>query len=583
MTSCDIPGLPGDLTGYPGVQRGVAYAQAVVSGEKKANRKVKAACARFFEDLERTRQEGCFFEMDVEKAERPISFMEKFLSPTKQAVHAEDARMHLMDFQCFMLLNVFGFVHKKTRMRRFREVLMLMGSGNGKSTLMSGLAAYMASKDGEPGAHVDLFANSRDQAGIVFEECKLQIERSPQLRDRFRTLRTVIYYDPTDSRIRSFASDSGRLDGLNPHCAIFDEIHEFGDFKLVNIVKRKLIKRRQPLVFYLTTQGRVNDGPLDRYYQLFSDALVDGKLPMAVRDRLFGLIYELDEEDALTDEENWCKPNPAMGYLLDREEMHNTWLTVRNVPQERADFICKNLNLKVNADEATYVDWSVLKKNDGTADIESLRGRMAYAGFDLSTREDFTAACVVVPLDDGREFVLHHSWVPRKKLDTYPEGADFYSWAMSGYLSIVDAEYIEQDQVAEWLLKQARYFELMRVGYDPANARWTVMQLESKHVTCDVVRQGPLTLNDPMKDLKEMLLDRRIVSNNDPMLRWYMDNVRLSRESRHTDKANWMPTKKKKSLKIDGFMAFLFAHTCLMRARRPERDEDDAGFTLFSL
>jgi phage terminase large subunit-like protein len=107
--------------------------------------------------------------------------------------------------------------------------------------------------------------------------------------------------------------------------------------------------------------------------------------------------------------------------------------------------------------------------------------------------------------------------------------------------------------------------------------------LEGKNIACDVVRQGPITLNDPMKDIKEMLLDGNIVSNNDPMLRWYTDNVRLSKEARHTDKANWMPQKRKRSLKIDGFMAFLFAHTCAMRDRKAPLDEDEYGLTVIAL
>lgn len=550
--------------------RALDYANQVLSGEILACKKVKLAAQRFLSDLTRAGQAETPWEYDSGLAERPVKFIEEFLSPSK----GDYGKMRLLPWQCFLLCNVFGFVDKKSRMRRFKEALVYLGSGNGKSTLMSGLSAFLASKDGEQGADICLFANSREQAGIVFEECKKQIESSPQLASRFRVLRDRIYFDRTGSMIRSFATDSGKLDGLNPHGAIFDEIHEFGNFKLVNIVKRKLVKRRQSIVFYLTTAGYVNDGPLDRYYQLFSDALVEGKMEEAARDRLFGLIYELDEEDDIEDESKWIKPNPSLGVLLDPKELHNTWMTVRHIPQERADFICKNLNLKVNADEASYVDWSVLKKNDGIMPYEDLEGHVAYGGFDLSTREDFTAAAIVAPLPDGREYVLHHSWVPRKKLETAPEGADFYSWAMMGLLTIVDGDYIEQDKVAEWFIQQAKHFDLLKVGYDPANARWTVLQLEGKGIVCDVVRQGPITLNDPMKDIKEMLLDGDIVSNNDPMLRWYMDNVRLSKEARHADKANWMPVKRKKSMKIDGFMAFLFAHTCAMRMRRAPVDED---------
>lgn len=563
-----------------GPERALRYAQMVVAGQITACVKATLACKRFLRDLERIPDEAYPWTYDSVKAGRPVEFMERYLVPTKGAYD----RMTLMPWQCFAVCNIFGWVSKETGLRRFREALIYVGSGNGKSTLLSGLAAYLCSKDGERGADVAVFANAKEQAGIIFGETKKEIENSPSLYPRhFRTTRDGIYYDKTDSSIIAHANDLTSKDGLNPYAAIFDELHEFRDFRLLNLIKPKMLKRLQSLFVYLTTAGYVREGPLDHYYRLFSAALTEGKLNPLVADQLFCMIYELDEDDDIEDYSAWIKANPSMGVLVSLQDMRAQWEKVKHIPVERANFICKNLNLLVNADDASFVDWSILKKNDGVIDLASLRGRVAYAGFDLSTREDFTAAAVAVPLDDGREFVLHHSWVPRKKLDTVPEGTDFYSWAMQGYLSIVDADYIEQDQVFAWLVRQYEFFDLLGVGYDPANARWTVMQLEGKNIPCEVVRQGPMTLNEPMKDIKELLLSRRIVSNNDPMLRWYTDNVRLSREARHADKANWMPTKRRRDMKIDGFMAFLFAHTLVLRAMQPQVDESRYDVTYFNL
>ena len=563
-----------------GPARAMQYAQAVIAGSIVTSAKVILACQRFLRDLKKTADPGYPWRYDTHLAGRPVEFMERFLAPTQ----GNYDRMTLMPWQCFAICNIFGWVSKDTGYRRFREALIYVGSGNGKSTLMSGLSAFLASKDGEKGAKVCLFANSKDQAGIVFEECKKQIEGSPALYPKhFRTTRDGIYHDASKSSITAFASDVKTKDGLNPHAAIFDEIHEFSDFRLLNLIKPKKLKRTQSLYVYLTTAGYVNEGPLDHYYRLFSSALEDGKLDPLVSDQLFSLIYELDENDRVEDYTTWIKANPSMGVLIDLDTMRAQWEIAKQVPQERANFICKNLNLKVNADDASFVDWSVLKRNNGVVDLGDLEGHVAYAGFDLSTREDFTAAAIAVPLADGREFVLHHSWVPRKKLDTVPEGTDFYSWAMQGYLSIIDNEYVEQDQIAEWLIRQSKYFDILGVGYDPANARWTVMELEGKGLACDVVRQGPITLNEPMKDIKDMLLSGRVVSNNDPMLRWYTDNVRISKEARHADKANWMPTKRKRALKIDGFMAWLFAHTLVLRHLEPQVDDSRFDVTSFSL
>ena len=158
--------------------------------------------------------------------------------------------------------------------------------------------------------------------------------------------------------------------------------------------------------------------------------------------------------------------------------------------------------------------------------------------------------------------------MPRRKVELDQEKIDYYGLAMRGYLTIVEGEYIQQEDVYEWFVAQSKKYELMTIGYDPANATRLRQMLENRGFDCAVVRQGPLTLNDPMKDIKELLLGGRVVSNNDPMLLWYTDNVRLSGERKHADKQNWMPTKRNKFRKIDGFIAWLCAH-CVDMEKNP--------------
>ena len=237
---------PSDFYAPPrldGPARAMQYARAVADGNIKTSKKVILACKRFFADLERVSDERYPWIYDTKKAGRPVEFMERFLSPTK----GNYDKMELMPWQCFAICNIFGWVSKETGLRRFREALIYVGSGNGKSTMMSGLSAFLASKDGERGADIALFANAKDQAEIVFGEAKKQIEASPELKKRFRTTRDGIYYDATASSIIAHANDLSSKDGLNPYAAVFDEIHEFKDFRLLNLLKPKMLKRQQPL------------------------------------------------------------------------------------------------------------------------------------------------------------------------------------------------------------------------------------------------------------------------------------------------------------------------------------------------
>ena len=565
------PQREGTETESTAVARCMQYAEDVLDGRIRAGEKVKLACRRFREDLERSRTDPDYpWEFNGHKAGRPVDFIERFLVPTK----GDYDRMVLMGWQCFIEANLYGWVDRKTGLRRFREGLIVVGTGNGKSTMMAGNATFLACKDGERGADIYLLANSKEQAGIVFGECKAQIQASPFQAPRFRTLRDGVYYDKMNATIMHRSSDSKRLDGLNPHGAIFDEIHEYRDFKLLNIFKRKVVKRAQPIVIYITTMGNVIDGPLAYYYDLFTDAM-EGKLIPEVGDRMFAYIAELDPEDVqdIDNTDNWIKANPGLGVTLHLDELKKQWERCKQIPSERADFICKQLNVMVNADDMAFVQPEVIRRNRDTVPEESLLGRRCYGGFDLSNREDFTAAALEFPLDDGRIFVLLHSWVPQRKVDLDQEKIDYYGLQLRGHLTIVPGEYVQQEDVYAWFAEQAKKYEIVTIGYDPANATRLRQMLETGDAEtpafdCQVVRQGPITLNDPMKDIKELLLAGQVVSNQDPMLNWYTDNVRISGERRHMDKENWMPMKRNKFRKIDGFMAWLDAH-CIKMQKQP--------------
>lgn len=555
------------------------YAQDVLDGKIRACKKVRMACRRFFDDLERSKKdEGWPWVFDPAKAARPIDYMERYLTPSK----GDYDRFTLMGWERFCEANLYGWVHRETGLRRYNEGLIVVGRGNGKSTLVSGNASYGVSKDDERGADVYLLANSKEQASIVFNECATQIRES-KISKHFRVLRDAIYYDRTNGCIRHRASDSRKLDGLNPAMAVFDELHAYRDFKLINVIKRGMNKRRQPLALYITTMGTVLDGPLMYFYQLFTDAMIPGKLRDDVADRMFAFICELDETDDIEDPNNWIKANPSIGVLLDLEQLKADWARCRQIPQERADFICKQLNIFANNTEAKFVEFEVLKRNGGTFDENGLLGRECYGGFDLSLTEDFTAAALEFPLDDGGFFWLGHTWIPQKKVDADNEKIPYYEWAMQGYLTIVPGDYVRYESVFEWFQDACRKYEIRSIGYDPANAMRLVQSMQAAGMPVNLVRQGPLTLNAPMKNMREILLDGKLIFNNNPLCRWYLDNIKIRQGVRAAEHENWLPTKAGRYSKIDGFAALLNAHSEQLRLNPIGRDVDSAGITFIEL
>ena len=562
-----------------GSERLAQYVQDVLDGRIIACKKVRMACQRHLDDLERSRTTDWPYRFDPDKADRIVDFFERYLSPSK----GDATRMQLMPWQCFVEGSLYGWVEKSTGLRRFREGLICMGRGNGKSTLMSGNGGYLASKDGERGADVYLLANAKDQAGIVFRECAAQISGSPALRRHFRVLRDSIHYDRTRSTIQHRASDSTKLDGLNPHGAIFDEIHQMRDFKLINVIRRGMNKRKQPLAIYITTMGSVLDGPLMYYYGLYTDAMT-GSLRPDVADRMFAYICEMDPEDDIEDSRLWVKANPSLGVLLDLDTLIADWNRCKQIPAERADFINKQLDIFTDASDMPFVDYDVIRRNEDWIDLGLLEGRSCYGGFDLSLSEDMTAAGLEFQLDDGRYFYLCHAWTTRRKVELDLEKIPYHEYALNGWLTIVDGSYVDHDQVYQWFCDQLKHYEIAAIGYDPANATMLVRMLEAKGFRCEVVRQGPLTLNAPMKDLREVLLDGRLVHNRNSLFRWFLGNVKIRGKGEDADKANWVPTKRQRYRKIDGFAALLDAHTLMLgESPLPPGLSPDMSVSIYSL
>lgn len=107
-----------------------AYAEDVVNGYQVANEWVKRACQRHLNDLKKSKEDPNYmWRFDENKAWRPIKFIEK-----KTVASKGDARHLVMQpWQHFFIGCIFGWVHKETGVRRFREALIFLGRKNGRS------------------------------------------------------------------------------------------------------------------------------------------------------------------------------------------------------------------------------------------------------------------------------------------------------------------------------------------------------------------------------------------------------------------------------------------------------------------
>jgi len=538
------------------------YAKQVVAGKIVANKYVIKECERHLKYLKG--HEKWIF--DEELAHRPIRFIEKFCKPSKGA----NNQLILQPWQHFIIGSLFGWVHKETKLRRFKEALVFVGRKNGKTTTISGLANYGVSQDGENGAEIHMLANTMKQARLLFDESKAMIKASPVLKKNFRSLRDAIHYDKTISKIEPQASDSEKLDGLNTHIGIFDEIHEFKDYKLISVIKNSRAARLQPLLIYITTAGFQLNGPLVDMVEAGKDTL-NGIIE---DERTFYYLASLDDEDDINDSENWIKANPNIGVSIDIEVMKEEWIKAKRIPAERGDFITKRFNIFANNDEMSFIDHTTLSKNNEVITFNELENHPCTVGYDLSETEDFTSACATFALENGKIAVLSHSWIPKHKVDLSNEKIPYREWEEAGYLTIQDKPYIDYTDVYDWILKVNEHHPVEKITYDRANAFRLNQELKNYGFVTEETRQGALTLSPALKSLKELFLDGKVIYNNNPLFKWYVNNVKLKLDRN----GNWLPSKQSRYRKIDGFAALLNTYTDIMNKLTEESNTGNIEF-----
>lgn len=530
------------------------YAQAVVDGDITVGKWVKLACERHLKDLKRSEEDPDYpWAFDEEKAWRPIRFIEKKCKPSK----GDFDQLVLQPWQHFFVGSIFGWVNKKTGLRRFREALVFLGRKNGKTTLESGIADYMAGFDGENGANVYFLANSQKQASILYEEARNMITASPWLSDRFVPNRSEIRFPATNSKIVAMSAEKNNKDGENLHFGVFDEIHEYEDYTLINVMKRSRGTRKQPLIVYITTAGYVLDGPLVDMIDQGHDVLQN--YDEDIDERTFYYLAALDDKEEMNDPSKWVKANPNIG-LMQLADMITDFKKNRRTPSELADWVTKQFNIFSEVDELSFITPEILQKNKRHLDLKELLDRDCVGGYDLSDTEDFTSACLEFPLDDGGVFVLEHSWIPHARYERDKNPERIRKWEKDGEVTIIPGNYVDYSYVLDWFKEQAEKFNIIQINYDPAKALRLNKELEEAGFTTEVVRQGFVTLGGPLQNFKELLLDGNIVFNEQSMFKWYLNNVHL-RQDRND---NWLPTKTSMSRKIDGFAAALDAHVSVI-------------------
>ena len=167
-------------------------------------------------------------------------------------------------------------------------------------------------------------ATKRDQAKIIWLEAKRMVNKSSALRRRIKPLVSELSSEDFNAgTFKPLSSDTDTLDGLNVHCALMDEIHQWKNGKpLYDIIADGVTAREQPLVFITSTAGTVREDIYDQKYEE-GERVINGYFEEnGYHDEHFiAFIYELDSRKEWMEERCWKKANPGLGTIKNYETL----------------------------------------------------------------------------------------------------------------------------------------------------------------------------------------------------------------------------------------------------------------------
>ena len=530
------------------------YLKAIHEGKVVVSEPVRMV----YERLEAEQADkSCKYRFDLKLGLHAIEFIETFCRHYEGELAGQLVKLDL--WQKAFIQTLFGWVDKKTKLRRFREFMLLVARKNGKSMLSACIMVYMLVADGEAGAQCVSNATKYDQAAIVNKTARKIIEQDPELDALVRPIVGGMEFKLTNSTMKALASKSKTLDGLNLHYCSCDELHAQEDRNLYDVTKQGMKARKQPIYGSITTAGFAREGIYDSMFE-YALSVANGTV---VDDRFLPMLYMLDNREEWMDPAAWQKANPGLGTIKSREQLADDVERAKNDPSYLPTLLVKDFNIQESAASA-WLPFAVLK-NEEVAPDDYLNHSYAIGGCDLSATTDLTCATLLIKRPkDPKFYVLQQYFLPKARVEQIEtqgrKEAPYRLWAKQGHLTLCDTATVDYNAVTAWYVKmvQERDIRPLWVCYDAALSGYWVPQMTDTGFDMERIRQGPVTWTYPMKRMKGLFEDGLIVYQNNPMLRWCLSNT-AAKASNQKGIDSIQPEKITANRRIDGMVSLLNA------------------------
>jgi phage terminase large subunit-like protein len=477
--------------------------------------------------------------------------------------------------------------------RLIRQVYIELPRKNGKTELAAGMSLLGLVADGEFGGQAYAMAVNKEQAGLTLTKASVMVSLSPTLSDLAEVYKTSIYVPDLMASLKVLSHTPGSKHGFSPSFAVADELHEWPDGELHDVVHKGTAARRQPLEVLITTAGKPGQGYGWEMHQ-YARKVLSG----AIEDPTFwAVIYAADPQDDWRDPATWAKANPGFGVSVKEDYLRSEVVKCDGKAHKIADFKRYHLNvwteqvaggLPMDRWQATPVTPVMLA---------SFAGRQVFGGLDLSSTTDLSALCLVAWRDDGGLDVWWRFWMPSATIKERSKNdhVAYDQWIDEGWIVGTEGDVVDYDvirsSISGWLPENEEHadriraatngagicdhVDLVELAIDRWNATQITTQLSTDGVTVVPFGQGFASMTAPTKELERLITGLLLNHGDNPVATWMGGCVEIQSDGAENCKMV-KPDRRKSTNRIDGMVALAMA---LGRALVHQTTDDEYEYT----
>lgn len=460
-------------------------------------------------------------------------------------------KMH--DYQKFRFAIFYGLYEKGTDFPVFNENFNMWGRGTGKNGTASMDSFFLVSEfNGIRKYDVNFVATSEDQARTSPDEIRDVLENNPKLYKKlFYWNKVDIKYKKTASNIKYLTANAKTKDGGRPGAVIFDEVHQYENYDIINVLTGGLGKVAKPRIIYLTTDGYVRDSVIDDLKKK-SLRVLKGEED---HNGFFPFIFKMDNIQEFGKPELFAKAIPRLDYdsTLKRQVMKEYNNALYNDDLKEA-FILKRLNLAYESKSKTVTSWENLIKACKQK-MPDLDGLECIGSVDFAEIEDFCSVGLTFK-KDGKHIFMEHTFIHEESIKSKKyEKIDINLLEKEERITVVRGyPVIPTDMIAEWFLKMTNKYYIKKVYAD--RFKYVALKDSFEKVGLELVGvpNGTISHNQLAPVISDMFANGNVILDDNKLIRWYFWNVKVVTDKKGNKSYEKIEPLKRKT---DGFFSFL--------------------------